>query len=105
MDGKQVVVIDGYLKKPYVKKVGPYDGSLFTGIMEIPASDGSGNVQTLKISTFSCADEMGELKSGTPLHIEGHLEVKKGNSSCQQCGTQKPQYYTNIVVDRFNVLN
>lgn len=105
MEGLQLVILKGYLKDPVVRKVGPFDGHLFTGTISIPASDNEGRCQYLKVSSFSCAEELDEVKEGSFLRVEGHLEINTSPIPCQKCGHNKTQYFTNIVIDNFVVLN
>lgn len=99
MEGSQVILIDGYLKNSKIMKVGPNDSSLFTATIAIPANDVEGRYQNLQIASFTCADELAEYKNGSPVHIEGHLEIKTSVGTCSQCGHKKTQYWTNIIVD------
>lgn len=105
MEGLQMVIIKGYLKKPKLREVGPYDSSLFTGTVEIPAHDNEKRSQYLNISSFSCAEDLGEVKEGSFLKIYGHLEINPSSIPCQKCGNNKTQYFTNIIVDNFIILD
>ena len=104
MEGYQLIKMQGYLKKPKLMTVGPYDSSLFLGTIAIPANDMEDKYQYLQVSSFTCADDLGELVSGTPLYIEGHLEVKVSTAACSNCGENRTQYWTNIIIDRFELM-
>jgi hypothetical protein len=104
MDGLQLVILKGYLKEPAVRVVGPYDGYLFTGTIAIPTQEDGRKYQYLKVSSFSCAEELSEVKEGSFLKIYGHLEINTSVIPCQKCGHNKTQYFTNVIVDNFVVL-
>ena len=86
MIGENLVYLRGYIKKPEYDIVGPYNSPLFTGLIAIPVEQG---YQHLKISSFDCAEALSQVKEGTPVFIEGHVEDKSFTVDVETVGATK----------------
>ncbi len=97
MEGENFVRLKGKIFRPQLQSIG--DSSLFKANFGIPS--GSGGYQYIKISSFKCADALGDLVSGVFIEIYGHIEEHAFNGKCRHCGGFDRKYWTEVVVDYF----
>ena len=103
MEGENFVRLKGIIKNPDVKMVGEYNSTLFKARLAVPAVDSKG-YQYIKISSFKCADALGELPHGTFVEVHGHIEERDYPGQCRHCGGYDKKFWTEVQVDYFKVI-
>jgi hypothetical protein len=103
MEGENFVRLKGKIKNQNVTTVGDYNSTLFKATLAIPAVE-SGGFQYIKISSFRCAEGLGELPNGTFVEIHGHIEERDYSGKCRHCGGYDKKFWTEVQVDYFKVI-
>jgi len=104
MEGENFVRLKGKITNPSIKMVGDYNSSLFKANLAIPAVGSDGH-QYIKIASFSCAEELGELPNGSFIEVHGHIEERTYNGKCRHCGGYDRKFWTEVQVDYFKRLD
>ncbi len=104
MEGENFVRLRGKVTNPSIKMVGDYNSNLFKATLAIPAVNSDG-YQYIKISSFSCAEGLGELPKGTFVEIHGHIEERDYSGKCRHCGGYDKKFWTEVQVDYFKRLD
>ena len=104
MEGKDFVELVGKIRNSSIKMVGDYNSWLFKGTLAIPAPGSNSSYQFLKISSFKCAESLGELSNNTFVKINGHIEERYYDGQCRHCGGSERKYWTEVVIDNFIVI-
>lgn len=99
MEGKNFVELVGKIIKPSVKMVGDNNTLLFKATLAIPAPNGGFQYQ--EIASFNCAEALGELKAGTFIKLNGHIEKRSYDTQCRHCGGPDKKFWMEVVVDNF----
>lgn len=100
MQGENFVKLVGKITRPSLKTVGDNNVSLFKATLAIPAQDSNG-YQYMNISSFFCADALGELPTNTFISVQGHIEQRPYDGKCRHCGGYDRKFWTEVVVDNF----
>lgn len=103
MQGENFVKLRGKITNSSVKLVGDHNSSLFKARLAIPAVDFNG-YQYIKISSFKCAESLGELPAGTFIELHGHIEERDYPGKCRHCGGHDKKFWTEVQVDYFKVV-
>jgi hypothetical protein len=100
MEGENYVKLVGKIIRPDFKTVGDYNSSLFKATLAIPVPD-SKAYQYIKVSSFKCADALGDLPANTFISAQGHIEERSYDGKCRHCGGFDKKYWTEVVIDNF----
>jgi hypothetical protein len=103
MKGENFVTLKGKIQWPEIKIVGQNNTKLFKGKLAIPLDDNK--AQYLKIAAWAqVAEGLEGLPEGTFIHIHGHIEERSYDGKCKHCKGQEKKYWTEVVIDNFQVL-
>jgi len=102
LEGQNVCLFRGYIKSPKVSVVGQYNSKLYKATLAVPVSN---SYQYIKISSFSCADALSEVREGAFVSVETHFEESSFMGKCRNCGASNKVYWAEFVVDNFKVLD
>jgi len=105
MIGENFVNLKGKIQWPELKQVGQNNTSLFKGKLQIPLDEEGEKSQYLKIAAWAAtAEAMAEVPKDAFVHIHGHIEERSYDGACKHCKGQEKKYWTEVVVDNFQVL-
>ncbi len=103
MQGENFVRLKGKIRNPSVKFVGDNNSKLFKGSLAIPVADFNA-YQYIKVSSFKCADGLGDLPKDTFIEVHGHIEERSYEGQCKHCGGYDRKYWTEVQIDYFRVI-
>lgn len=103
MEGSNFVELVGKVAYPDFKTV-PGGSKLFKAKLAIPLNEG--RFQYIKIAGWNTiAEALGELPENTFIKIHGHIEERRYEGKCKNCGGAEYKYWTEVLVDNFVVVN
>ena len=110
MNGENFVRLKGFLKYPELKY---FDSGAckFSGKVAVPISyrkngEEKNTQMFYKISAWSdIAESMSELVEDTPIEIHGHINERKWDAKCKNCGEVEKKYWTDVQVDNFIIID
>jgi single-stranded DNA-binding protein len=102
MNGENFVSLKGTIQWPELKRVGQNNTPLFKGKLVIPIED---KAQYLKIAAWNqIAEGLHSIPEGRWVHIHGHVEERSYDGKCKHCQNAEKKYWTEVVVDQFQIL-
>jgi len=108
MQGNNFVELAGFLKYPELSETrnGNYR---FQGKVAIPFSyvekatgETKEGTRYVKISAWGdTAQDLGALKDGTSVRVQGVFNERSYDGNCKSCGAQEKKYWTDVLVSNF----
>lgn len=111
VQGQNEVYLTGYLRYPELRTTANgYDR--FKGKVEVPVEitkKDTGEVITIskyvKVSAWNnVARELSSFADGTPIRVQGTFSETSYNGNCKQCGAEEKRYWTEVVLDAFELV-
>lgn len=111
IEGINFTELQGFIKFPRVSET-RNGHTKFQGKLAIPHiyTDNNGEQQnTMKYVKIAAwrdkAEAIGQLPEDTPVRIHGSYNERSWDGSCKDCGSSQKKYWSEILVDAFEVLN
>lgn len=112
MDGKNEVYLTGFLKYAEVFPTST-GGHRLKAKISVPFvyKDKESGMQKegskyYKIAAWNdIAEDLGGLAEGTPIEIVGTLNERSYQGNCKSCGADEKKYWSDVVVDNFQVVD
>lgn len=111
MDGRNEVILKGYLVSPALRET--TNGRMhFQGKIAVPYTwvDRETNQPVerskyIKIAAWGeVAQDMGGLEEGTPLEVFGAYNERQYDGTCKACMAPEKKYWTEVLVGSFTVV-